>query len=857
MIGNTEDIPVIKQRQPALPCVVAFALGIFLDRQLGAVNYFLSLEAWLCLGFFFLIVFSGVLRAPQSLRPWALPALFALLVSGGGLSHHLHWNVASPDLLARFASEQARPTRLVLRIESEPTFLPNSLPKFASAWQKEDRTRCQASALQLIKQDRSFPVSGKVLLTISGDATHLHPGDYIRVIGSIRNLPPAQNPAGFDFAQYSRQQGILTSVFCISPEAVEKLPDQPWSWTGLITGSQQKLRRLVRNIFDSSLPKKSSGIAQALLLGERHSLEDEVVLSFRRSGLMHLLSISGLHVGLIGLLCLRVGRLFNLSQRSLFLLMLGGMTFCLILAQMRPPVLRAWFIGILFISGWAMQRKVSFLQSLSLCAWLILLVNPSWLFDRGAQLSFLAMLGIYGLHTSFPKLLFQEDDVSHDNPSPISIATNISWLVRFIKRRAWQSLVISLAITILTMPLLANSFSRVTLTGIPATIISIPVLAASLMLLALLGIVGIVSSSLAAWIAIPTSLSLYALNGIAEFFSNNTLLQWATGRPGDWFLLALYFLGAVAFVCLSNHSSRNKAFYLTGWILLVIANLNSGKLNDSFAAWTGSGKLECRVLSVGHGNAVLVKCPNGRTILIDGGSMENGEFAASIIQSNLADLGADRLDAVLISHTDTDHLNAVPFLMEQIPIREILLNPAGLNPNHPGMQAIVTKAFQQNVPLRTVQTGDLIVIDSEVAIRVKQCPNSPLEKTGNDNADSIVVEIEYRGKKLLFPGDLEDEGQEKLMQQQSPGFDLLLAPHHGGKGENTPEFSNWAKPKIVIVSSNDAKMQSRLETIYGQAQKIYYTSHGAIRVEVTAQGNLQSSQWHPLQYWKKAGEPGQ
>jgi competence protein ComEC len=315
-------------------------------------------------------------------------------------------------------------------------------------------------------------------------------------------------------------------------------------------------------------------------------------------------------------------------------------------------------------------------------------------------------------------------------------------------------------------------------------------------------------------------------------------------------LVGLYALGVTAFVSSSRNSHRHKSWLIAGWLIAVAVGLDGyGFLNHQLSG-RGSDQLECRALAVGHGNACVVKCPNGKTILIDAGSMENGQFAASIVQANLADMGADRLDAILLSHTDLDHINAIPFLIEQIPIREILLNPVGLNPQHPAMLAIASQAFERNIKLRTIRKDDLIKLDPEVAIRIKQCPNSPLEKTGNDNADSIVVEIEYHDKRLLFPGDLEDEGQTGLMQQASPGYDMLLAPHHGGKHENRPEFANWVNAKNVIVSTNDSKSRTRIETVYGPSRNIYFTSEGAIRILVSQEGHLKLSQWQPKQFWK-------
>jgi len=856
MLSNSQKKSVTAHRQPAFYCVVAFASGILFDRYFGEAKSGFSLGGWISVGLLCLIFWSCLVGVGRSFQKWSLPALFALLFSCGGTIHHLQWSTTSPETLIRFAGTESSPVLLVARIESEPVFLINKSPQYTSAWRKEDKTRCTVRALRLIQHQGSTVVSGKMLLTISGDATFLRPGDTVSVVGKLRSLSPALNSAGFDFSQLMRQRGIRGSVFCSSPEAVQKLSSASWSWAQFVIRPQQKLRRAVRSVYVRYLGENSAGIANALLLGERHALDDQVTMSFRRSGLMHLLSISGLHVGLIGWLCLLLGRLFNLSQRSLLLFLLAGITFCLIMAELRPPVLRAWLIGIVFIAGWAIQRNVGFLQSLSLAAGLILIVNPAWLFDRGTQLSFLAMFAIYGLWQLLPGLFPETLALDDSREDTVSFASTIRYLFRHSKKLFWQSFIISLAITVIAIPLLANSFGRLTLTGIPATIISMPFLAVSLMLLILLGMAGMISSTLASWIAIPASLFLKSLTRIAEFFSGENFLQWSSSRPSDWFLFGLYTLGATAFIFSSRNSHRYKSWLIAGWLIAVAAGFEgNGFLNHQLSG-RGSDQLECRALAVGHGNACVVKCPNGKTILIDAGSMENGQFAASIVQANLADMGADRLDTILLSHTDLDHINAIPFLIEQIPIREILLNPVGLNPQHPAMLAIVSKAFERNIKLRTIRKDDYIKLDSEVGIRIKQCPNSPLEKTGNDNADSIVVEIEYRGKRLLFPGDLEDEGQTRLMQQASPGYDILLAPHHGGKHENRPEFSKWVNAKNVIVSTNDSKSRTRLEAVYGPSRNIYFTSEGAIRILVSQEGKLELSQWQPEQFWKVPSTAG-
>ncbi len=852
MLSTSEEHSAISYyRQPALFCVTAFACGIFLDRYWNEIIGGLSLELWLCAGSVCLAIWKFLFDFSEKLSRRVTIALFGLLFCSGGAIHHLQWYVTLPENVSRFAGKESSPIRLVARIESDPVLLINKSPQYISAWRKEDKTRCTVRALQLIQHDGNRPVSGKVLLTISGDATFLQAGDHVSLAGKLRSLSPALNPAGLDYSKLMRQRGISGTLFCSSPEAVQILSASSWSWPGLVIRPQQNLRRSIRSIYFRYLGEKEAGIANALLLGERNSLEEGITFSFRRSGLMHLLSISGLHVGLIGWLCLVTGRLLNLSQRSLLLFLMLGITLCLILAEVRPPVLRAWLIGVVFIAGWAMGRQVGFLQSLGLAAWLILIINPAWLFDRGTQLSFLAMLGLYGLGELFPGL-FPESVKTTSRRETASLVSTSGDMFTYLKKYFVQSFVISLTITVLAIPLLANSFSRVTLAGIPATIFSLPILAVCLFCLLLLGFAGMVNPILADWFAVPASFSLNLLHSSAEVFSSGNLLQWPVCRPDDWFLAALYAVGAGLYYFSSRYSHRHKSWMIAGWLIAILVLVDGSLLTGRSRGREGrSNQFECRVLAVGHGNACLLKCPNGKTILIDAGSMENGQFAASVVRSNLADMDANRLDVILLSHTDLDHINAVPFLIEQLPVREILLNPVGLNPQHSAMHAIASQSPGMGVKLKTVCQGDCIELDRDVTIRIRQCPDSPLEKTGNDNADSIVAEVEYRNRRLLFPGDLEDEGQTRLMRQRSPGYDVLLAPHHGGKHENTPEFSRWVNAKNIVVSTNSSISRKRLESVYGPGRNLYFTSEGAIRIRISQEGRLVLSQWQPEQFWKR------
>ncbi len=273
---------------------------------------------------------------------------------------------------------------------------------------------------------------------------------------------------------------------------------------------------------------------------------------------------------------------------------------------------------------------------------------------------------------------------------------------------------------------------------------------------------------------------------------------------------------------------------------------------EGSAIWsrTTADVLECRILSIGHGNACLLKCPNGRTLLLDAGSMENGAYAAQVIRASLADMQAERLDAILISHTDLDHLNAIPFLLQEFPVQQILLNPVGLTPKHSGMLAVIETAFARNIPLRVLQPEDRLPLDSNLEMQVLQGFTSPLENPGNDNAASLVVSVEAFGCSLLFPGDISGTGLQQLLQKPPRKTDILLAPHHGGRKENTPDFANWANARVVVVSAGFSFQPATLEAVYSPETPLLLTSQGALRCRVSRDHHYQIEQWQPGQYWQ-------
>lgn len=818
-----------KNRAPAWPVLLAFIAGILLD-------HFASDELELGGLLLFSCIASAIWLTLTRLYPrFALPALLLVIAGSGSVWHHLQWAVAPSDHILRYAQPEPAACELQLTLLDVPTVDRETLPDFATAWPDEPRSRFQAEVVGLKKQGQFVPCSGKLLVSVTGEMPSWKAGQTLTAQGMLRELTPPRNPGEYNFAEAMRRQQIYVSLFCESPEATQ-LQSRAASHTPVFGQTLNQLRYDILQVLQQTLPAEQAAVAAALLLGERDTLSATQQTSFRRSGLAHLLSISGLHVGLFGFALFATGRFLNLPPRSVAILTAAGMTACLLAAESRAPVLRAWILGMTLLGMSQLQRPISLIQGLAISGLVVLLINPTWLFDTGTHLSFLAVGTILILMTMKPL------------PGPWDSVDQEEQQTSWWREEAATAFRLSVGITVVLLPLFGHVFHRVALAGIPGTVLALPLLMAVMLMLGIHLLWSTLCLAIAAPSAVlltgwPTAFLLSCLSDLAAWFSSVQLLNWFSRRPSAAILLLLYASAGLALYC-RGRTRPLRPRWAIGWtaiVLLLFEMPLTGSIDQQELC-------ECRLLSVGHGNACLIRGPNGECVLIDGGSMENGQRAARAISASLADMQADRLAAVVISHTDTDHLNAVPFLLEELPIGRILVNPAGLDPDHPGFREVAERASARNIPLVALQAGDTIPLGSKASLNVLQCPPHPKAGFGNDNADSIVLELIAAGRRMLIPGDVSGRGQQQLIDSVPGGFDAILVPHHGSKRDNDETFASWADPQLTLVSCGFDVDREFLETTYAHSQP-FFTSTGAIRLTINERGAMQLSQWQPDQSW--------
>jgi competence protein ComEC len=252
--------------------------------------------------------------------------------------------------------------------------------------------------------------------------------------------------------------------------------------------------------------------------------------------------------------------------------------------------------------------------------------------------------------------------------------------------------------------------------------------------------------------------------------------------------------------------------------------------------------LECTIVSVGHGSAVVVRLPEGQTLLYDAGCMGDPIYAERAISAVLWHEGIRHLDAVVLSHADADHYNALPGLLKRFSVGAVHVTPLMFERHSPALDALAEAIAKAGVPLDVVASPDRLRAGGDVSIEVLHPPRRGV--LGSDNANSIVLAIEYQGRRLLLTGDLEPPGLDDVLAERPLDVDLLMAPHHGSRFSDPPGMARWSTPEFVVISGSRSDLQPSVAMAYTSrgARVLHTAQSGAVRATIS-NGDLRVTPW--------------
>lgn len=807
--------PTALPHQPAVPALIALALGIVCDRHLDAVvcvGVSLTMLALSLIAIF-------VVQSGQRQRRMAVVAL-SLWFCLGSVRHYLFWTVSRPDEVSLCATDTPRPIELVGTILSRPAVrYAESTNDELSRVQRLDQTSCYIECEQLAQR----PVTGRARLTVIGQLTNLGVGDQVQVYGSIAIPPPASNPGEFDYREYLRRQGAKCIIRSTHPESIVLLKRARWWNPQRAIGS---LRQQAQIIIDREMSDEVLPIASAILLGSRDRIDDDLRTAFVESGTMHLLAISGLHVGILAYLILMMCRMTGLSSTATTAVLIGCIFSYTMIAEARPPVVRASILIMIAAIGRPVFRKTSLTNMLAIAGICLLIWNPTDLFDVGARLSFLAVAGIALAVRIRPVTVDVDEDIARQGQ--LSILDRLqNWFARQRSTVA-QAMWMMAGITILTSPLVAKEFHIVSPIGMVMNIGLIAIVGPVLWCGYAMLFCGFLIPPLTPLFAWGFELGLQFLLAVAEFGSAIELGHFYVKGP-EWWWLTGHFLLAALPLCVFISQRRMR-----GWWVAILMWTVIGQVSTLLPV--GPEGLRCTFISVGHGLSIFVESPNGRCLLYDCGTIGSTRRATGATSATVWSQGRNSIDCVLVSHADLDHFNGLPQLFDAFTVGQLLTTDRVATQDGPTTRALFAAARAHEIRVSTISRGDEILLDPAVQIRVLH-PEAG-SQASSDNADSLTLIIEYSGRRILLTGDLEEDGLESLMRNSSPHPDVMLSPHHGSRGANTHHLAAWANTKWVIASCGRQDSVDHLDEVFADARVLATSIDGAVTFEISPDGKM-------------------
>jgi competence protein ComEC len=683
-----------------------------------------------------------------------------------------------------------------------------------------------------IRQGAAFQnCHGRLWVSVDSDVEQVGTGDTVRLSGKIAAFMKPTNPGETDMRLVARNLGQHGRLFVRDARQVEMIQLASWGLNRLANRISLGGEKTLMNC----LGEDTGALAAALVVGRRGSLAPELQDQLLETGTIHLLSVSGLHMGIVAMMLRVVAT--SLGLRGIAqILFVGG--FCLLFVAVtggRPPVLRAAMLVAVVMTAAAFDRQSLPLNSLAAAAVVLMLINPTDLTRVGVQLSFVAVATLVSCGHRYREIddelraESQLDRLAETAASPLRM--RLRWVIGKLNNALW----FSLCVTLTTTPLVWMHFNLIT----PIAVFANVVLGVPMTVALLSGLVAVVCGTVSDRLAYPAGEVCYAalwimqrvIDAAADFVWGHA---WLPGPPAWW--VAVYYVALVGGFVVINRRYRARSFVIgsiawcmIAWWLAVLPSHNR------------AGDLRATFIDVGHGTSVILNLPDGRNMLYDCGSLGNKNYSSRGFHEPLWAQGITSLDAIILSHADADHYNAVPGLLRRFRVDEVVVPTGMFDSTKVGLEPIRQAIASAKVPVRELSCDDQFFDPSSSPspqlskILVLHPP--PYRVQGNDNANSLVLRIDTGGRSLVLPGDLEPPGLEMVLNRSRPlPGGVLMAPHHGSLTVDSQAILDWARPRQVIVSGGDrAKRPEVAEALRVRGSDVFVTAEiGAIQVTLPA-----------------------
>ena len=719
---------------------------------------------------------------------------------------------------------------------------------------KPDRTDIVIEAVRVVQNGIPVPIEGRVLLTIitdSGQAGGIpRYGDLVRCKVKLKRPENFNNPGGFDFKRHLGLKGIFVrGTINDAGEFVIIRRNVGNPFISRLESFRDRLRDLIRE----HAPAEQATILQAMVLGEQNEIPREILAKFNRTGTTHILAISGFNVGIVFILFLLAFKTllksseylllrFNLYKLGSFLAAIP-VIFYTYMAGLGMSVVRAAVMVLALVVAAVSGKGRDLPNTLALAALIMVAVYPPAFFDVSFQLSFAAVAGILFIVPRFTNLI---------PAGPADPLHPRGWLKESLHtalRSFWIFILVTMAATLATIPLTTYYFNTFSLIVIAGNVLLVPILGYAVILLGMGIIIAaplwkgltILMIQAASWLIrislnIADTLSSFPYASI--YTTTPTIIELVV-----FYLLLIALVLAADYYLVRREPARGARFYLTItavaiFIFFFVFDFAASRIKDG-----QRDRLEVTFIDVGQGNSALVRLPGGENMMIDGGGFFDDRFdvGRNVVAPFLWHEKIRTIGTVILTHPHPDHLRGLLFILRNFSVGEVWSSGKTIDDeSYDEFKKIIE---EQRIKHRILHAGQVLK-RSGVSIRVLNPAAAKNPSAAPDlsdpaiNDDSLVLKFTLNQVGFLFPGDISEEAEARLVRRErGMASQVLLAPHHGSNSSSSVRFIKAVHPDLVIFSCGRNNRfhfpRPEVESRYREAgAKIYRTDRqGAITIE--------------------------
>ena len=667
--------------------------------------------------------------------------------------------------------------------------------------------------LRVIKDKSYIPVSGNIRLAVPADLNFQY-GDFIRFHSTLKRIHNFNNPGGFDYEHYLNLQGIYAAGFIADSSKIVLLRQNSASPIRL---KLESFRFYLKQLIYKNAVSPQREIIEAMTIGNQKAIPTDVRDNFSKTGTSHILSINGLHIGIIAasafffvFLILKSSQYMMLRFNIIKLAAAAAFFMVLIsafIAGMEIPVLRSTLMALIFLIALISGKQKDLYNTLALAALIILVILPEALFDSSFQLSFMAVLALIYIVPRFSDLTFPQLELL-----PL-------WgqsIIRYI----YLSALVCGAVTIGTLPLIMYYSNRVSSITIIANLILVPLLGTLVLTISMFFILAAFFSPAIAGYLIK--LASFFVQISVNIINKLAAPSWSSFNCTTPNIVEITFFYLFIFLVIQFIEAREKRktqkgfsprrFLIFKYLLITTVVFFAADLTYLTARNKLSPDLKITVIDVGQGNSTLVRFPGGKNMLIDGGGFSDSSFdtGKSVLAPFLYHERISNVDTVVLSHPHPDHLLGLIYIMNNFALRQVWRSnlPIDLE-DYPQWEKAI-KLNNINVSLVSNKSPERIFYG--VKVNVLWPSNYSVQDMNNLSYDevndsSLVLKITFGKISFLIPGDISTDVEKQLIKSKTDlHSDVLVVPHHGSAHSSSAEFIKAVACRYAIVSAGKANV---------------------------------------------------